>query len=67
MAFNRRKGWKIYEHPAKDSIGIELLNLDNIKVFMNCKQQTPTYTITKRKMYDIYILGYEIIIRYVNI
>ena len=26
---------------------------------MNCKQQTPTYTITKRKMYDI--------IRYVNI
>ena len=28
---------------------------------MNCKQQTPTYTITKRKMYDIYI------IRYVNI
>ena len=33
MAFNRRKGRKIYEHPAKDSIGIELLNLDNIKVF----------------------------------
>ena len=28
---------------------------------MNCKQQTPTYTITKRKMYDIYILDYEIL------
>ena len=40
-------------HPAKDSICIELLNLYHLeKFFMNCKQQTPIYIISKRRMYE---------------
>ena len=53
ISFNRRKGRKIYEHPAKDSICIELLNLYHLeKFFMNCKQQTPIYIITNRRKYE---------------